>query len=113
MNPIAISSSNPDISLQTNSSSASNSSNSALSQAVKSVKAVSFSLEVEVYELPESDATERKSEDRISMIEKEFRREVDAEARKHGLSWAENHTDWNSHYPFSLERALGTKLSSE
>ncbi|WP_157658475.1 hypothetical protein [Burkholderia ubonensis] len=47
----------------------------------------------------------RKTGERLSMIEKEFRREVDREAKKHNLGWAEGHTDWKEHWPFSLDRA--------
>ncbi|MGL4222534.1 MAG: hypothetical protein ACRCSS_18090 [Shewanella sp.] len=109
MNPVANGGEIP----QANLSSASNSSDSELSQKVKRVKTVTFSLETKVYEYPESDNSHRKSDFFLSFIEEAYYREVDKEARKHGLSWAENHTDWNSHYPFSLERALGTELSSE
>ncbi|EGU43805.1 hypothetical protein VII00023_14126 [Vibrio ichthyoenteri ATCC 700023] len=76
---------------------------------VVSVRNVSFSFDVQVHIFQETDNSHRKLGGSLSLIEKEFRRDVDKEARKHGLTWAENHTDWRKHYPFSLDRVKGNE----
>jgi len=48
----------------------------------------------------------RKTGDRVGVYERAYRESVDAEAKKHGLSWAEGHLE-TSQYPFSKVLAVG------
>lgn len=66
------------------------------------VKHVGFNESVSVSDTPRHD---RKVTDRLNMFDREFRRAVDKEAKKHGLAWAEGHDDPSKHYPFDLGRA--------